>query len=140
MMNIKKTINFKELRDKGVAALNIKGDEIVQVFTKDGVACIVDQEYLFGLFAEIEKLKGLIGQTVPSHKYNENSLNTLFDSKLSGNILGAANLNTKKLDKVIDNELLLSKIEIDASATKTLKESIDKINEFIVNYNNKKEK
>jgi hypothetical protein len=138
-MNIKKTINFKELRDKGVSALNIKGDEIVQVFTKEGVACIVDQEYLFGLFAEIEKLKEKNGEKIPTTKYDSNSLNSLFEAKLSGNIMGSAGLTRNKIDKIIDHDLLISNIEKDAAATKTLKESINKINEFIINYN-KKEK
>lgn len=51
-MKIKDTINFTKLREKGPKILDVQGDEVVQVVSKTGLKCIVDQEYLLTLQAE----------------------------------------------------------------------------------------
>ncbi len=48
-MKVTKKINFKELRDKGANALDIKDDEVIQLDAKKGMLCIVTQEYLLKL-------------------------------------------------------------------------------------------
>ena len=46
MMNVKETINFKTLREKGPSAIEVKGDEVVQVVTKGSdIKVIISQEY-----------------------------------------------------------------------------------------------
>ena len=51
-MNIKKTINFKELRDKGINALDISNEEVIQLKGKSQIYCVVTQEYLLKLLAD----------------------------------------------------------------------------------------
>lgn len=108
MMNIKNTIQFKTLRDKGVSALDIKDDEIIQVYTKDGVKCIVTQEHLFKLFADLEKYKEKSGESISKTSYSGQSLTNSFESKvgkseLLGNIMGSAQLSSTKpnVDEVL---------------------------------------
>ena len=48
-MNIKKTINFTQLRAEGVSVLDIKDDEVVKVTGKNGTKCIIDEKYLHEL-------------------------------------------------------------------------------------------
>lgn len=57
-MNIKNTINFKTLREKGPNALELKDDEVVQVTTKQEVLCVVRQEFLQELLKNQDLLKG----------------------------------------------------------------------------------
>jgi hypothetical protein len=52
MMNLKATINFKTLREKGPSAVNIKGDEVVQIIGKGSeIKVIVTQEYFLNLLS-----------------------------------------------------------------------------------------
>lgn len=52
MMNLKETINFKTLRDKGPSAIEVKGDEVVQVVSKGSdIKVIISQEYFLNLLA-----------------------------------------------------------------------------------------
>ena len=48
-MNVIKQINFKELRDKGANAIEIKDDEVIQMSSKKGMMCIVTQDFLLDL-------------------------------------------------------------------------------------------
>jgi len=57
-MNIKKTLNFTELRKHGFNSLDLKGDEVILVANKKGNKCIVSQEYLHTLIeASNNKIK-----------------------------------------------------------------------------------
>lgn len=50
MMNVKETINFKTLREKGPAAIDVKGDEVVQVVSKGSeIKVIISQEHYLNL-------------------------------------------------------------------------------------------
>lgn len=52
MMNLKETINFKALREKGVAALEIKNDEVVQIVGKNSeIKVVLTQEYFLKLLS-----------------------------------------------------------------------------------------
>lgn len=57
MLNIKKTINFKALRDQGPKAIDIKKDEVVQIVSsgKD-ILCVVTQEHLLHLVSAYNSL------------------------------------------------------------------------------------
>jgi hypothetical protein len=52
MMNLKETINFKSLREKGPSAIDVKGDEVVQVITKGSeIKVIISQEHYLNLLS-----------------------------------------------------------------------------------------
>lgn len=51
-MNIKDTINFKTLREKGPSAIDVHGDEVVQVISKGTeVKVLITQEHYLELLA-----------------------------------------------------------------------------------------
>lgn len=50
MMNLKETINFKTLRAKGPSAIDLQGDEVVQVVSKGSdIKVIITQEFFLNL-------------------------------------------------------------------------------------------
>jgi hypothetical protein len=52
MMNLKETMNFTKLREKGPAGLDLKNDEVIQLITRDSeIKVIITQEYFFNLLA-----------------------------------------------------------------------------------------
>ncbi len=52
MMNLKETINFKTLREKGPSAIDVKGDEVVQVVSKGSdIKVIISQEFFLNLLS-----------------------------------------------------------------------------------------
>lgn len=52
MMNLKETINFKTLKEKGPSAIEVKGDEVVQVVSKGSdIKVIISQEFFFNLLS-----------------------------------------------------------------------------------------
>jgi hypothetical protein len=52
MMNLKETINFKSLREKGPAAIDVQGDEVVQVISKGAeIKVIITQEHYLNLLS-----------------------------------------------------------------------------------------
>jgi hypothetical protein len=57
MMNLKETINFKSLREKGPSAIDVKGDEVVQVITKGSeIKVIISQEHYLNLLSAYNQL------------------------------------------------------------------------------------
>ncbi len=57
MMNIKETINFKALREKGPAAIDVKGDEVVQVISKGSeIKVIISQQHYLNLLAAYNQM------------------------------------------------------------------------------------
>lgn len=57
MMNLKETINFKTLREKGPAAIDVKGDEVVQVISKGTeIKVIISQEHYLNLLAAYNQM------------------------------------------------------------------------------------
>jgi hypothetical protein len=57
MMNLKETINFKTLREKGPAAIDVKGDEVVQVISKGSeIKVIISQEHYLNLLAAYNQM------------------------------------------------------------------------------------
>jgi hypothetical protein len=57
MMNLKETINFKTLREKGPAAIDVKDDEVVQVISKGSeIKVIISQEHYLDLLAAYNQL------------------------------------------------------------------------------------
>ena len=57
MLNIKKTINFKTIRDKGPKSIDIKNDEVVQIVSsgKD-ILYVVTQDHLLQLMSAYNSL------------------------------------------------------------------------------------
>ena len=52
MMNLKETINFTKLREKGPAGLDLKNDEVIQLITRDSeIKVIITQEYFLNLLS-----------------------------------------------------------------------------------------
>ncbi len=50
MMNLKKTINFTTLREKGPNSIDVKNDEVVQLVTRESeIKVIITQEYFLTL-------------------------------------------------------------------------------------------
>jgi hypothetical protein len=94
-MNIKKTINFKELRDKGINALDIYNDEVIQLKGKSQIYCVVTQEYLLNLLADKDSpfSNSLIQGAALNTKFNHNQnirtnnisslLGSSFDTKVT---------------------------------------------------------
>ena len=69
-MNLKDTINFKTLREKGPAAIDVKGDEVVQVISKGSeVKVIISQEHYLNLPSAYTQL------LIRSGKKNEEAIN-----------------------------------------------------------------
>lgn len=57
MMNLKETINFKTLREKGPAAINVKGDEVVQLISEGSeIKVIISQGHYLNLLAAYNQL------------------------------------------------------------------------------------
>jgi hypothetical protein len=57
MMNLKETINFKTLREKGPAAIDVKGNEVVQVISKGTeIKVIISQEHYLNLLAAYNQM------------------------------------------------------------------------------------
>lgn len=56
-MNIKETINFKTLSEKGLSAIDVKGNEVVQVISKGSdIKVIISQEHYLNLLAAYNQL------------------------------------------------------------------------------------
>jgi hypothetical protein len=69
-MNLKDTINFKTLREKGPSAIDVKGDEVVQVISKGTeVKVIISQEHYLNLLSAYTQL------LIRSGKKNEETIN-----------------------------------------------------------------
>jgi hypothetical protein len=69
-MNLKDTINFKTLREKGPSAIDVKGDEVVQVISKGTeVKVIISQEHYLNLLSAYTQL------LIRSGKKNEVTIN-----------------------------------------------------------------
>lgn len=50
MMNLKETINFKTLREKGPSSVEVKNDEVVQLVSRNSdIKVIISQEYFLEL-------------------------------------------------------------------------------------------
>lgn len=83
-MNIKETINFTKLREKGPKSLEIKDDEIIQLVSSgQEIKCIVTQEYLLSLESCREQV--LIRQGLKEEKrvlHDPNKLKGEFKKKL----------------------------------------------------------
>lgn len=119
-MNIKKTINFTNLRKDGPSSLDIKKDEVIQLAAKNEMLCIVRQEFL------IELLKNKPATWQESHHL----FSATSTPKLSANIMGSVNsfLNAPeetRLEKIsrIEESLVQLTKEI-----KNLKENKDGTN------------
>lgn len=66
-MNIKDTINFKKIREKGPKSIEIKDDEVVQIVSGDKeILCVVRQAYLFQLEQAMQSL--LLERGLTTHK------------------------------------------------------------------------
>lgn len=56
-MNLKDTINFKTLRERGPAAIDVEGDEVVQVVSKGAeIKVIISQQHYLNLLAASNQL------------------------------------------------------------------------------------
>ena len=63
MMNLKETINFKALRDRGPSAIEVEGDEVVQLVSRNSeIKVIVNQEYFLQLLSAYNNLLRQTGQ------------------------------------------------------------------------------
>lgn len=52
MMNLKETMNFTKLREKGPAGLDLKNDEVIQLVTRDSeIKVVITQEYFLTLLS-----------------------------------------------------------------------------------------
>ena len=52
MMNLKNTINFKTLREKGPSAIEVENDEVVQVVSRSSdIKVVVTQDYFLKLLS-----------------------------------------------------------------------------------------
>lgn len=75
MLKIKKTINFKMLREKGPNCIDIKKDEVVQIVsTKKEILYVVTQEYLMELVSAHNSLlihSGLKKEQIVEINFNE---------------------------------------------------------------------
>ena len=50
MIQVKKTVNFKTIRDKGPNSLNVKDKEVIQVINKKQIKVVVTQAYFLELY------------------------------------------------------------------------------------------
>lgn len=83
MMNLKETINFKSLREKGPSAIDVKGDEVVQVVSKGSdIKVIISQEFFLNLLSCKNELLKRAGKKDEKSVDIEERLKT-FEDKLS---------------------------------------------------------
>jgi hypothetical protein len=62
MMNLKETINFKSLREKGPAAIDVKDDEVVQIISKGSeIKVIISQDHYLNLLAAYNQMLARAG-------------------------------------------------------------------------------
>lgn len=120
-MKVKDTINFKTLREKGPSAIEIEGEEVVQlVSSKKEMLCIVRQEYLLQLESAYHNL--LVNQGIRKEeitnidfdkKIGNSSLKNLMNlaredekhfrsPKLLGSVVGMSSLNTPTLEEEVN--------------------------------------
>lgn len=63
MIKVKDTVNFKTLRDKGPAALEVEGDQVIQIVGKDSsIKVVMSQDYFLRLVSAYDSIlisKGL---------------------------------------------------------------------------------
>jgi hypothetical protein len=84
-MNIKKTINFKELKDNGPASIKLKNDEILKLVSPGlETHYIITQEHLFKLFTNEEKMLELNGNPQKTTPYNPKKLIKEIKKKMKG--------------------------------------------------------
>lgn len=51
-MNLKDTINFTKLRERGPAGIDLKNDEVIQLITRDSeIKVVITQEYFLNLLS-----------------------------------------------------------------------------------------
>lgn len=82
-MNIKDTINFKTLRERGPNAIDVKDDEVVQVISKGtGIKVVLTQEYFLSLLAAYNDILRRSGHRPEKNIEIEERLNS-FEKKLS---------------------------------------------------------
>lgn len=57
MMNLKETISFKTLREKGASAVEVSNDEVVQIVSKSSeIKVLITQEYFLKLLTAYNSL------------------------------------------------------------------------------------
>ncbi len=83
MMNLKETINFKTLREKGPASIDVKGNEVVQVISKGSeIKVIISQEHYLNLLAAYNQMLTRSGIKKEETVSIEERLNS-FEDRLS---------------------------------------------------------
>lgn len=83
MMKLKDTINFKTLREKGPAAIDVKGDEVVQIISKGSeIKVIISQDHYLNLLSAYNQLLNRAGTRQDELVNFEDRLQT-FEEKLS---------------------------------------------------------
>ena len=84
-MNVKKTINFTELRKKGFSSLDLKDDEVLIVQSKGEQKCVVNHDYLMSLIKNQGKLfPETLGSLPKEFSAQANSIHSFVDKKLAG--------------------------------------------------------
>jgi len=64
MINIKNTINFKALREKGPSCLDLQGDEAIQIVARSSeIKIVINQEYFLKLVSAYNGLLSKAGHT-----------------------------------------------------------------------------
>ena len=95
VINIKDTINFKTLREKGPAAVDVKGDEVVQIISKGSeIKVIITQEHYLNLLAAYNQLLQRSGrkpeekvsfeERLQSFEQRLNEISNVAEEKVSG--------------------------------------------------------
>jgi hypothetical protein len=109
-MNIKKTINFKELRDKGINAIDVSNDEVIQLKGKNQIYCVVTQEFLLNL---LEENKQSISSLIQGSALNLTPNFGISNQVKKSNISSLLNSNNKETleDRVLKLEKEIEKIK-----------------------------
>lgn len=98
MMNLKETINFKTLREKGPSSIDVKDDEVVQVVSKGSdIKVIISQQFFLELLSAKNELLKRAGKKEDKFVDIEDRLNS-FEKKLARVIKTTKN-ETEKEDK-----------------------------------------
>lgn len=129
-MKVKQVINFKMIREKGPAAFDIEGDEVIQLVSSGReIKCIVTQEYLLTLEALKEKSLANLGVELKRTPYNRDEIKEKFHKKV------AAVLNLALEDeKEFKTPIIDHKRKANQLLDLLLSDKQEEFNEFLADY------
>ena len=84
-MNLKETLSFKQLREKGPNAIDLKSDEVVQLVSRgtNGIKVIITQEFFLKLLSSFQNTAHSGGDDVPTVQVDFNKKLQMLETKVT---------------------------------------------------------